>query len=58
LEAQSSEPRRLKGSVRLEAALHASHASDDSRASQRAWRVLGKICEVSTELRSCRPKYC
>jgi hypothetical protein len=44
--------------VRLEAALHASHAADDSRASQRAWRVLGKICEVSTELRSCRPKYC
>jgi hypothetical protein len=42
LEAQSSEPRRLKGSVRLEAALHASHAADDSRASQRAWRVLGK----------------
>jgi hypothetical protein len=28
--------------VRLEAALHASHAADDSRASQRAWRVLGK----------------
>jgi hypothetical protein len=44
LEAQSSssELRRLKGSVRLEAALHASHAADDSRASQRTWRVLGK----------------
>ncbi len=28
--------------MRLEAALHASHAADDSRASQRAWRVLGK----------------
>ena len=28
--------------MRLEAALHASHAADDSHASQRAWRVLGK----------------
>ncbi len=28
--------------MRLEAALHASHAADDSGASQRAWRVLGK----------------
>ena len=29
--------------MRLEAALHASHAADDSRASQRAWRVLGSL---------------